>query len=236
MEVKEKPAQQTQTRKRMNINSSRDKILKRISEAKQTREFGSVFSVSPDDEIYKPIKPDPISCFKKELEAINGQCELSETLDELFVQLKKILIDRDINTIFCRDRQIGTYLTKYGIAFTASQDDFEYMKAAVTSCEFLIARTGSVVVSSAGESGRQLLSYPPVHIVLAGTNQLVAYPADGYDALQKKYAEHLPSQITTITGPSRTSDIEKTLVLGAHGPKEFIVLLCNDKSFNNFAI
>ena len=220
----------------MNNNSSRDKILKRISEAKQTREFGSVFSVSPDDEIYKPIEPNAVTCFKTELEAVNGQCELSETQDELFVQLKKILNDRNFDTIFCRDRQIGTHLTKHGIAFTASQDDFETMSAAVTPCEFLIARTGSVVVSSAGESGRQLLSYPPVHIVLAGTNQLVAYPADGYDALQKKYAEHLPSQITTITGPSRTSDIEKTLVLGAHGPKEFIVLLCNDKSFNNFAL
>ena len=220
----------------MNNNSSRDKILKRISEAKQTREFGSVFSVSPDDEIYKPIETNAVTCFKTELEAVNGQCELSETQDELIVQLKKILNDRNIDTIFCRDRQIGTHLTKHGIAFTGCQDDFETMSAAVTPCEFLIARTGSVVVSSAGESGRQLLSYPPVHIVLAGTNQLVAYPADGYDALQKKYAEHLPSQITTITGPSRTSDIEKTLVLGAHGPKEFIVLLCNDKSFNNFAL
>ena len=87
MEVKKKPAQQTQTRKRMNNNSSRDKILKRISEAKQTREFGSVFSVSPDDEIYKPIEPNAVTCFKRELEAINGQCELSETKDELFVQL-----------------------------------------------------------------------------------------------------------------------------------------------------
>ena len=220
----------------MNNNSSRDKILKRISEAKQTREFGSVFSVSPDDEIYKPIEPNAVTCFKTELEAVNGQCELSETQDELIVQLKKILNDRNIDTIFCRDRQIGTHLTKHRIAFTGCQDDFETMSAAVTPCEFLIARTGSVVVSSAGESGRQVLSYPPVHIVLAGTNQLVAYPADGYDALQKKYAEHLPSQITTITGPSRTSDIEKTLVLGAHGPKEFIVLLCNDKSFNNFAL
>ena len=220
----------------MNNNSSRDKILKRITDAKQTREFGSVFSVSADDEIYKPIEPDPVTCFKRELEAINGQCELSETLDELFVQLKKILIDRNIDTIFCRDRQIGTHLTKNGIAFTSKQDDFEDMKAAVTSCEYLIARTGSVVVSSAGESGRQLLSYPPVHIALAGTNQLVAYPTDAYNALHEKYTNNLPSQITTITGPSRTSDIEKTLVLGAHGPKEFIVLLCNDKSFNNFAL
>jgi L-lactate dehydrogenase complex protein LldG len=43
--------------------------------------------------------------------------------------------------------------------------------------------------------------------------------------MQKKYGEQLPSSISTITGPSRTADIEKTLVLGAHGPKEFVVFL-----------
>lgn len=220
----------------MNNNSSKDNILKRIQDAKQTREFGSVFSVSTDAEIYQPLEPDAVSCFKKELEAINGQCEIFETVDELFFHLKKMLNDKNIETVFCRDSHISAQLQKSDIPYTQNPDDFETMKAAVTRCEFLIARTGSVVVSSAGESGRQLISYPPIHIVMAGTDQLVSYPKDAYDAIQKKYINNLPSQITTITGPSRTSDIEKTLVLGAHGPKEFIILLCNDKSFNNFAI
>jgi len=70
--------------------------------------------------------------------------------------------------------------------------------------------------------------FPPVHIVLAHVSQLVDYPKDAFTEMQKKYAEGLPSSISTITGPSRTADIEKTLVLGAHGPKEFLVFLCNE--------
>jgi L-lactate dehydrogenase complex protein LldG len=67
--------------------------------------------------------------------------------------------------------------------------------------------------------------FPPIHIVIAHASQIVNYPEDALNAMQEKYGEHLPSCISTITGPSRTADIEKTLVLGAHGPKEFVVFL-----------
>jgi L-lactate dehydrogenase complex protein LldG len=48
---------------------------------------------------------------------------------------------------------------------------------------------------------------------------------DGFKLLKNKYGHNTPSLISTITGPSRTADIEKTLVLGAHGPKELFVFL-----------
>jgi L-lactate dehydrogenase complex protein LldG len=64
-----------------------------------------------------------------------------------------------------------------------------------------------------------------VHIVLAYTSQLVLDLKDGFKLIKEKYATRLPSMITTVTGPSRTADIEKTLVLGAHGPKELFVFL-----------
>ena len=220
----------------MNNNSSKDKILTRIKETKQIRDFGSVLSVYTDNEIYKPIEHDAVTCFKNELNVINGQCEIFETMESLFVYLKVLLAEKKVDNIFCKESVLYKLLTHNNIKLTQNQQDFEKMQAAVTTCEFLIARTGGVLVSSANESGRQLISFPPIHIVLAHASQLVNYPVDAYEALLKKYKKNIPSQITTITGPSRTSDIEKTLVLGAHGPKEFIVLLCNDKSFNNFAI
>jgi L-lactate dehydrogenase complex protein LldG len=46
--------------------------------------------------------------------------------------------------------------------------------------------------------------------------------------VQTKYPTLLPSMINMITGPSRTADIEKTLVLGAHGPKELMLFLIED--------
>lgn len=67
--------------------------------------------------------------------------------------------------------------------------------------------------------------YPPLHIVIAKKEQLVDYLEKAYSGISERYAENLPSQIAIITGPSRTADIEKTLVLGAHGPRELRVFL-----------
>jgi L-lactate dehydrogenase complex protein LldG len=61
-------------------------------------------------------------------------------------------------------------------------------------------------------------------VVLAHSNQIVESIKDGFIKIEEKY-DHLPSQISLISGPSRTADIEKTLVMGAHGPRELIVLI-----------
>jgi L-lactate dehydrogenase complex protein LldG len=61
--------------------------------------------------------------------------------------------------------------------------------------------------------------------VLAYTSQLVPDLKDAFKLIKEKYGQQIPSMISTITGPSRTADIEKTLVLGAHGPKELFVFL-----------
>jgi L-lactate dehydrogenase complex protein LldG len=70
--------------------------------------------------------------------------------------------------------------------------------------------------------------FPPVHVVVAGLSQIVPSIANGFERIEKKDGNQLPSQITLISGPSRTADIEKTLVMGAHGPRELIVLIDMD--------
>jgi L-lactate dehydrogenase complex protein LldG len=97
--------------------------------------------------------------------------------------------------------------------------------AGITSCEALIAQTGSVLVSSATCGGRALSVLPHVHVVVATADQVVPTLADALDAARGRHAGRLPSMLSFITGPSRTGDIERILVLGAHGPKELFVLL-----------
>ena len=77
-------------------------------------------------------------------------------------------------------------------------------------------------------AGRRLSIFPPVHILVASLSQLLPDIQDGLDFIRKKYGNKLPSMISLITGASRTADIEKTLVLGAHGPKELVLFLIDD--------
>ncbi len=80
-------------------------------------------------------------------------------------------------------------------------------------------------MSSAQDSGRTVSVYAPVHICIAYSNQLVYDIRDGIEVLTEKYKNKIPSFITMATGPSRTADIEKTLVVGVHGPKDVYVFL-----------
>jgi L-lactate dehydrogenase complex protein LldG len=210
----------------MLTNSSRDKILKQIADAGNKRKTFNGTFVPDSVEIYKPILPDAVTCFKKELEIINGKCILCEDEEDLYLNLKSFVQENNFPFLFCLDSYISNQLSSHHIPFSNNKTDFEGMQAGITGCEFLVARTGSVLVSSASKSGRQMNVFPPVHIVLAHISQIVNYPEDALVAIQEKYGDSLPSSISTITGPSRTADIEKTLVLGAHGPKEFVVFLC----------
>lgn len=101
----------------------------------------------------------------------------------------------------------------------------ETCDAGITACESLVSQTGTILVSSATGGGRGLSILPPVHIVIAPVAAVVATLGDALHQVRQRYEGSLPSLLSFITGPSRTGDIERILVLGAHGPKELFVIL-----------
>jgi len=103
------------------------------------------------------------------------------------------------------------------------KSELEQCPVGISECDALVAQTGSVVVSSRSAGGRALSILPPHHIVLARREQLVADLPAAFALLQAKYGADYPSMISFITGPSRTADIERTLVLGAHGPRRLTI-------------
>jgi len=102
--------------------------------------------------------------------------------------------------------------------------ELESCDVGISQCEALIAQTGSVLVSSRSSGGRALSILPPHHLVLARRDQLVPDLPTAFALLKSKYQSDYPSLISFITGPSRTGDIERILVLGAHGPKKLTIL------------
>ena len=103
--------------------------------------------------------------------------------------------------------------------------DLEQCDAAITGCVALVAQTGSVLVTTASAGGRALSVLPPHHIVIARRSQVVPDLASALQLVRKLYAPNWPSFLSFITGPSRTGDIERILVLGAHGPKKLTIFL-----------
>jgi L-lactate dehydrogenase complex protein LldG len=139
-------------------------------------------------------------------------------------QLEILAKNKQWDKLYCVEDSIKNTLTVNGLQ-PNWHNDLATCNASLTRCEFLIARTGSIMMSSAQTSGRTTSVYAPVHICIAYTSELVYDIKNGLQLLKQKYPVQLPSLITLATGPSRTADIEKTLVVGIHGPKEVYVFL-----------
>jgi len=203
------------------MKSARQEILDKLKNAiHQTPE-------EPDFEtpVYHSVNEPLDLTFKENLEKVHGTARLFTHRNKLFTELKKYLSDFGVDNIICREKKIQDQLRLFDIPFSEDSELPDSIEIGITGCEYLIAHTGTVMVSSAQKGGRQLFVYPPVHVIIASRRQIVSYLEDAYNAIQKKYKENLPSQIILITGPSRTADIEKTLVMGAHGPKELNVFI-----------
>lgn len=205
------------------MGTARQEILNKLKEAVHTQPEKPDFDAPVYHSIDKPLE----LAFKENLEKVNGSVYIYPSEIELFENLKSFLSSYKQEDIFCSETEIQAELNNFKIPFSGNSKFSKSIKIGITGCDFLIAHTGSAMVSSAQKGGRQLFIYPPLHIIIANKNQLVEYLEHAYSAIQDKYKNDLPSQITLITGPSRTADIEKTLILGAHGPKELHVFLLN---------
>lgn len=106
--------------------------------------------------------------------------------------------------------------------------EFEACDAGITECDALVAQTGSVLLTARSGGGRALSVLPPHHIVIARHDQLVPDLPAAYALLHERYDRAWPSMMTLITGASRTGDIERILVLGAHGPKKLTIILIHE--------
>ena len=149
--------------------------------------------------------------------------------DELKAALAKLAAAEKWSRIASHDSELSNYASKsLGLPVLLTDKGYEVNElekcdAAITECDALIAQTGGVVVTSRSTGGRALTILPPHHVVVARREQLVADLPAAFALLQKKYSPHFPSMISFITGPSRTGDIERILVLGAHGPKKLTI-------------
>lgn len=206
------------------ITTSKEKLLKKIRKAlleKRDNPYPNLEELPhypPLDEINEIV-------FAEEFTNVGGQFVFCEDEIQFIDALLNLAENRKWHKIYCWEPALQEVLARYDYPYFETDKDFEEAEVGFTLCEALIARNGSIMLSNAGMAGRRLSIYPPVHIVLAYTSQMVTDLKDAFKMIKSKYGNQLPSMITNVTGPSRTADIEKTLVMGAHGPKELFVFL-----------
>ena len=207
----------------------KEKILKKVRNALISKPENPFKDVDFKRSVYHEFEEEPIFQFVMKLKEAGGVFIYCENEKSISDNMKLLVNEKKWESIFTIDEKLEGLFSQAGLNVKSKPEDFNAQIAGVTQCDYLVARFGSVMVSSGLSSGRRMFAYPESHIVVANVSQLVSELKDALRGMKKKYAGNFPSQITTITGPSRTADIEKTLVMGAHGPKELYVFLVDDQ-------
>lgn len=208
----------------MSVSPSKENILKKIREALSHSTPLPFPQSEGNQQVFQPLEQEIEVEFAEQFNKLQGKFIYCINQQELAFQLGSLVKKQDWQKVYCVEDKLIEYAAST-ISDRIVKTDLANCDVSITGCEYLVARTGSIVMSSAQASGRTTSVYAPVHICIAFTSQLVYDIKDALQAAKVKYGDNFPSLLTFATGPSRTADIEKTLVVGVHGPKEVYLFL-----------
>jgi L-lactate dehydrogenase complex protein LldG len=178
-----------------------------------------------------------IEQFESELQKVGARFHRATDADSVVEHIGQIASIRQARTAIGWDAQpfngidLAGKLEKKGIRFiTEASDDAFTRRAAsadigVSGVDHAIADTGTLVLLARTGQARSVSLLPPVHVAVVRPGQILSSLDDLFPVLRHDGKGELASAVTFITGPSRTADIELTLVVGVHGPQELHVVL-----------
>jgi L-lactate dehydrogenase complex protein LldG len=213
--------------------TSRDNILQRIR-----TELSKGPAVEPPSvpEIWPPsATTDPVAFidrFSAELKILQGEFIHARSMADAQTHLSRLMTEAGWRTIGAPDRPLVREavgkLAPEQIAWAKQEwapRDIAQLPVSLIEAECLLADTGTCAVACPTAAERLLCYLPPACIVIARTDRLFEHLPAAWPKI-KPWCDDPQSrgELVLITGPSRTSDIEKVLILGVHGPKRLIVM------------
>jgi L-lactate dehydrogenase complex protein LldG len=213
----------------MNTTKSKENVLKKIRAALIETTPIPFKNSEGNSNLFEAPHDDLAVIFAEEFTKLDGRFIYVDNNTELTKTILALLQKLQLEKIYCAEPELENTFTNNNWQWPM-YEDLATCDVSITTCECVVARTGTIVLSSALPQGRTASVYAPIHICVAYASQMLYDTKDALLQLKEKYNNQLPSFITFATGPSRTADIEKTLVKGIHGPKEvFCILVENNQ-------
>jgi len=203
---------------------AKEEILKKIRQSLLVSKENPFDNKDFSENIFKSILEIPEMIFAKEFINSGGNFVFCENPNDFFNQFNNIIKQKNWNKFRITKSSIKKFLN-IADENIIEPDLCDGEEVSITQCDFLSARTGSILISSTICPDRLAWSFCNTHIVFATSNQVVENLTTAYDLLRKKYNEDYPSIISVINGTSKTTNIEGNLVFGAHGPQEIYLFL-----------
>ena len=174
------------------------------------------------------IRDDVLERCRENLEVVGAKFTIVENEDEAAARIQTIIDEMSATNVVISDSElVRRVMATAGVQAieNASRDELFSSDIGVTSAQWVIAETGTLVLESGAEQHRLVSLVPPVHacVIRAST---IRHTLSEILVLLDTNAN---PAVTFITGASRTSDIELTLAIGVHGPRDLYVIVLNDQ-------
>ena len=210
----------------------KEQMLARVRNALIERQEALFKDIDQRTETWIPIKEEDGTAitFVQNFKEQGGVFIYLESEAEFVECIKQLAPENGWEPLWCTSPDMQRLLEKYNIPYTESKErELKQKLVSLTGCECLVAQTGSIILSDAMTRTREAYALPDILLVYATTEQIVPGMRTAFQTVKRKYAKSKPSQLTVITGPSRSTDIEQTLVIGASGIRQVAVFLVDEE-------
>ncbi|PLS78166.1 MAG: lactate utilization protein [Chloroflexi bacterium] len=230
---------------------SRERMLARIRSSLQTNDE----LLARHADAYPPPHPPgpfvatqlgPVEQFQEALTALHGRVHLCDGADAAVAQVLALLETAGVRevlawsedsvplpTLLPQLQKAGIVVADHQVLGTERTDrlaELEPVRAGISGADAAIAESGTMLVVSGAGRGRLASLLPPLHIALLPVERIQRTLPEAFALLQSEFGAGLfrdHSNVTLITGPSRTGDIELSLTLGVHGPRDLhAIVIC----------
>ncbi|MDE1183664.1 lactate utilization protein C [Paraburkholderia sp.] len=200
----------------MDTSLARRNILARIRAAQGREAAADYLSRHPPGP--RPPMPDDLTArFIEQAQKMSTTVDTVNTLSDVPAAAHRYLSEHGLSTTAI------AWQTLTGLAWAEAGIDVAFRKpqdsdvVGITGCFCAVAETGTLALLSGPETYASAGLLPETHIAIVPVSRIVSGHEEAFGLIRSERGE-LPRAVNFVSGPSRTGDIEQTIVLGAHGP------------------
>ncbi len=208
--------------------TNKEQILSKVREAILEKDESHFTTINLQDDTWIPFKEEDGNefTFIERFKENGGIFMYFEEMDHFKEAMKQFIVENDWKPLLTTSPLIKEIFADTDIEFQDDYNNLERKKnVSLIDCECMIAQTGSILVSEATAGSRASYSFADTLLIVARPSQFVAKMKDAFWLMKEKYGDDQPVEMSIISGPSRSSDIDNIPVVGVYGCKQLALFL-----------
>ena len=211
--------------------TNKEQILANVRNAIIEKPEAMFKDIDLKTDTWKPIKEEDGNAitFVQKFKDMGGIFIYLESEAEFGDCVRQLAPQNGWEPLWCTSPKMQQLLEQYGLRYSIEPYIEDKRKiVCITDCEYLIAQTGSIIITDYNSGSRKAYTDSDVLLVLARTDQIVGGVKEALQNLKSRFSSQEASQAVIITGQTRTYDIEQELIQGVFGPRQIAVFLIDE--------